>query len=163
MAKKQLVLIGIAVVLLGVYVYYFSDWFSPKQMFIEHSIRVAAPGRGVMGMAKADKSKNVLTFAFNGKYELTALKVVPLAEFQTNKYAHPLWQLVTESNTVPLKAIVYGARIRGMYPKVKGAEADPLEANVTYRLIVEAGKISGEHDFTPSVPVTTVLKPKRLQ
>ena len=159
MEKKQFVLVGVVVVLLGVYAFYFSGWFTPKQMLIEHSIRGGVPERGAMGrVEKADKAMNVVTFAFDGKYSLTAVKVVPLAEFQTNKYAHPLWQLVTESNSIPMKAIVYGMRIRGMRPKVKGADADPLEANVTYRLIVEAGKIVGEHDFTPSQPITPVQR-----
>jgi hypothetical protein len=159
MAKKQVVLIGVTVLLLGVYAYYFSGWFSPRQMFIEHSIRAGVPERGAMGrIEKVDDTMNVMTFAFDSKYELTGVKVVSSEEFQTNKYAHPLWHLVMDSNSVPMKAIVYGMRIRGMRPKVKGAEADPLEANVTYRLIVDAGKIRGEHDFTPSAPVTSVQR-----
>jgi hypothetical protein len=164
MAKKQLVLIGVAVILFGVYACYFSGWFTPKQIFIQHSLRVGVPPRGAMGrIEKVDDKMNVMTFAFNGKFDLTEVKVVALAEIQTNKYAHPLWHVVTESNSVPMKAIVYGMRIRGMQPKVKGAEADPLDANVAYRLIVDAGKVHGEHDFTPISPVTPVQRSKQQQ
>lgn len=166
MPKKQILLIGFAVALLAVYAIFFSGWFSTRPMQIEHSIRPGVPEGGAMGrIQKADKSLNVLTFAFDTKYELTSVKVVRLDQFQTNKYAHPLWQLVTASNTPAVKAIVYGGRIRGMQPKVKGAEPDPLEPNVAYKLIVEAGRIRGEHDFTPAVPVTTVKRvapPKQL-
>jgi hypothetical protein len=34
-----------------------------------------------------------------------------------------------------------------MRPAIKGVRPEPLETNVTYRLLVTAGKIKGEHDF----------------
>lgn len=158
MAKKYIVLLGLAVVLFGLYAYYFTDWFSPRQMQIEHSFRKSVPQGAFGRIEKADSSLNVITFMFSAKHTLREVRIVPLAAYQTNKYVHPLWHLVSESNSVPMKAIVYGMRIRGMHPKVKGAEADPLEANVDYRLIVEAGDVHGEHDFKSPGPVTPVQR-----
>jgi hypothetical protein len=40
-----------------------------------------------------------------------------------------------------------------MRPAVKGATPDPLAPGVNYRLIIEAGNLKAEHDFTP-VPRT---------
>jgi hypothetical protein len=34
-----------------------------------------------------------------------------------------------------------------MRPSVKGATADPLEAGVKYRLLIEAGPLKAEHNF----------------
>jgi hypothetical protein len=36
-----------------------------------------------------------------------------------------------------------------MHPSVPGATADPLEPNITYRLLVEAESFKGELDFVP--------------
>ena len=42
--------------------------------------------------------------------------------------------------------------IRGMRPAVQGATADPLQPGVKYRLLVEAGGVKLEHDFTQAPP-----------
>jgi hypothetical protein len=163
MAKKYIVFLGLTVVLFGLYAYYLTDWFSPRRMQVEHSFRKSVPQGAFGRVEKADASLNLINFMFSAKYALTEVRIVPLAAYQTNKYVHPLWHLVSESNSVPVKAIVYGMPIRGMHPKVKGAEADPLEANVDYRLIVEAGGVHGEHDFKSPEAVTPVqrARPKK--
>ena len=84
---------------------------------------------------------------------MTCVKVIPLSEIQTNKYPHPIWHLVSDSNSVPTKDFSYGASIAGMHPAVREALPDPLEPGVNYRLIVEAGLFKGQHDFIP-VPRT---------
>ena len=88
-----------------------------------------------------------MAFFFTAKYKLTSVKVVPLDALKTNKYAHPIWHLISDSNSVPVKSIIYGVPIRGMKPDVKGARPAALEPNVPYRLLVEAGSLKGEHDF----------------
>lgn len=90
---------------------------------------------------------NMVSFALHRKLELTELKVIPVADLETNQYAHPIWHLVSESNSVPTKAFFYGSRIRGLHPKVPNAQPDPLEPNVTYRLLIEASGLKGQHDF----------------
>ena len=42
---------------------------------------------------------------------------------------------------------VYGQHIRGLKPEVPGANAEPLQPDVTYRLFVTAGTAKGQHDF----------------
>jgi hypothetical protein len=88
-----------------------------------------------------------LIFGVNRQLRFTELKVVPLAGFETNKSVLPVWHLVSDSNSAPVKSFFYGQFIGGMRPAIKGVRPEPLETNVTYRLLVTAGKIKGEHDF----------------
>jgi hypothetical protein len=96
---------------------------------------------------------NPIMFGFDRTLKLTSLKVIPLSDIETNKYPHPIWHLVSDSNSVPTKDFSYGASIKGMRPAVKGAPPDPLEPGVKYRLLIEAGSAKAEHDFVP-VPRT---------
>jgi hypothetical protein len=75
------------------------------------------------------------------------VKVVPLVAWQNDHNVLPLWHLVSDSNSIPIKTFSYGQNIRGMKPAVPGTHADPLEPNVLYHLILAAGKTKGEHDF----------------
>ncbi len=83
----------------------------------------------------------------SGYYRLTSVNVVLAADIATNKYAHPIWSLVTESNSVPTASFVHGGFIRGLHPDVKGARADPLEPDVTYRLRVTTKDQAAQYDF----------------
>ena len=76
-----------------------------------------------------------------------------MGDIETNKYPHPIWELTSESNSAPIKEFLYGARIRGMHPAVKGEKPDPLQPGIKYRLLIEAGSQKAEHDFVP-VPRT---------
>ena len=89
-------------------------------------------------MTPLEDFPHLINFGMSGDFKLTSVKVVPLAELETNKFAHPVWELVSDSNSVPTRAFTYGHRIKGMHPAVKGATADPLTPNTTYRLLVEA-------------------------
>ncbi len=75
------------------------------------------------------------------------MKVVPVDEFETNKYVHPIWNLFAETNSVPTKGIIYGYSISGMKPVLPKGKAEPLQPNIKYRLLVEAGKRKGQADF----------------
>jgi hypothetical protein len=151
MNKRSVFLVSIAIVLAASYVYYnFSDWFAPATIEIAHDIRPNRPTagrRGTRSPASDDQIANTVAFFFTAKYKLTSVKVVPLDALKTNKYAHPIWHLISDSNSVPVKSIIYGVPIRGMKPDVKGARPQPLQPEVMYRLLVEAGRIKGEHDF----------------
>jgi hypothetical protein len=60
---------------------------------------------------------------------------------------------VSESNSVPTKAFLYGQRIQGMHAAVAGARREPLQTNVTYRILIAAGARAGECDFKlPALP-----------
>jgi hypothetical protein len=132
MNKKSWILIAIAIVLGSVYIIHFSGWFKPKVILISHDQRF---GR--------------INFSLGTAYPLTSIKVVPVSALQSNKYALPVWELKSDSNSVPTKIFSYGERIRGMKPLVSNARPDPLEPGVAYRLFVEIGPRKVEHDFTP--------------
>ena len=142
MTKKNAILIGVAVILAAVYVVYFTDWFKPKTVQIFHTVRTPHTRK-----AKAKKVEPMLVFGINQKLKLTEIKVVPAAEFNTNQFTLPLWHLVSDSNSVAVSSITYGQPIRGLKPAIKGAVPQTLATNVTYRLIVTADTIKGEHDF----------------
>ena len=84
----------------------------------------------------------------NGFHPLTTVKVVLVADMETNKFPHAIWKLISDSNSVPTSSFNYGSYIRGMHPDVKGARPDPLEPGVAYRLIVVTAKDKQvQHDF----------------
>ena len=150
MTKKNIFLLSVVVVLTGLYVVYFTDWFRPKFIRIEHSVRsLPAPGSRA-------RSINNVTFSLHKDYRLTSLKVVPAAEFQTNAYVRPLWNLVSEKGSSPVNGFAYGFPVPGMTPAVANADPDPLQPGVEYRLLLEARSTKGEHDFT--IPLSTISR-----
>ncbi len=142
MTKKNLLLILFALALAAVYAVWFTDWFQPATVKIFHRNPRPNFQRGQRGGALPS-----LVFGVNRQLRFTELKVVPLAGFQTNKNVLPLWHLVSDSNSAPLKMFSYGQIIPGMRPALKGVHAEALATNVTYRLFITAGKVKGEHDF----------------
>jgi hypothetical protein len=150
MNRKQLALLLLLVLLAGAAVYMFKDSFGAEGIQIAYSVRPAPPARQVQQTrrdAPSGKPGYNVTFNFNRKLALTAVKVFPLEEVLTNKYPHAIWSLVSESNSPPTRSIVYGGRIRGLNPAVKGAVADPLEPGGSYRLVVETAEQKAERDF----------------
>ncbi|MBI2925601.1 MAG: hypothetical protein HYY24_07845 [Verrucomicrobia bacterium] len=142
MTKKTASLIVTLIVLAGLYLYYFTDWINPPH------IQISAASRPVATVRPNWKVYPV-TFALDGKYELTSVKVAAVAALQTNKHAKPLWHLVSKSNSVPTRGFAYGQPIRGMKPFLEGARPQPLEPGAPYRLLVEAGRARGQVDFVP--------------
>jgi len=152
MTKNPWKLIGVAIALAALSVYFNRDWFTKDHIQIFDRSRPARgplASRGGAGIAAI----NPIVFGFDRRLRLTSVKVIPVSDIETNKYPHPIWQLTTESNSVPIKEFGYDAHIRGMHTAVKGAEADPLQPGVKYRLLIEAGPQKAEHDFVP-VPRT---------
>ena len=149
MTKKNILLIIFALSLAGVSIYLNRGRFASQPLSIgSRSIQRPTPmRRGINDPAKP------LVFLMNRRERLTAVKVVLVSEIQTNTHPHPVWELVSNSNSVPTKEFTYGANIRGMHPSVQGAAAAPLQPGVQYRVCVEAGSSKAEHDFTP-VPRT---------
>ncbi len=144
MTKKNWILVLFAVALATVYAIWFTDWFRPQTVKIFYTNRNARPAlqRAARGGAMPS-----LIFGVNQQLRFTDVKVVSLAALATNKDALPVWHLVSDSNSVPVKSFFYGQWIGGMRPALKGVRPEPLESNVTYRLFITAGKLKGEHDF----------------
>jgi len=133
MNKKNWVLIGIAILLGAVYIIHFSNWFKPKVMAIAHNGRFGQ-----------------INFTLGDSFKLTSIKVVSVSALASNKYALPMWELKSDSNSVPVKLFAYGERIRGMKPAIENTRPEPLVAGTTYRIFVEAGSLKAQHDFTPA-------------
>jgi hypothetical protein len=147
MTRKVWLLIVLAVLLGGLSLYLNKDWFSKDNIQIYHRSR---PWRGRMARrAQDDSPVNPIVFGFDRKLKLTDLKIVPVSDIETNKYPQPVWHLVSESNSVPVKDFMYGSRIAGMHPALKDTKPEPLEPGVKYRLFVQAGNQKAEHDFVP--------------
>jgi hypothetical protein len=141
MTKKNWLLVATAIVLMAVYVVFFTNWFRPQTVGVFHTVR-HVHSRVTRWGANPD-----LMFGIDRRLRLTEIKLLPLKEFESNPKVLPLWHLVSDSNSVPVKSFFYGQFIRGLKPSVPGSHAQPLDTNVTYRLIIRAGKIRGEHDF----------------
>jgi len=145
MTKKGIVLSVIAVLLAAAYVYFFTDLFYKQSIQIIPMVRMGRASS--IPRNPGEKDVYPVAFKLDGNYKLTSIKVVAASEFATNKYAYPLWHLVSDSNSVPIKAIIYGLPIGGMKPKVPEARPDPLQPDVNYVLLVEAGGLIGRTNF----------------
>ena len=147
MSKTKIILVLLSIIALGGFSLYLNkDWFAPETIQISHRV---SPWLKSNRTKRANDLGDPVTFTLSGYYRLTNLKVVLASEVATNKYAHPVWELTTESNSVPTTTFVYGGWVRGMHPAVKGSRPDPLEPGVNYRLLVTTDKDKqGQHDFS---------------
>lgn len=153
MSRNKTILSVIAILGLGGLMFYlYRDWFAVAPIQISYRVspwlQSAARGRG---RPAADVGTPVI-FSLNTYLRLTSVKVVIAAEIQTNKFAHPVWELVSESNSVPTASFAYGQRLRGMHSAVKDASADPLAPGVIYRLFLKTRDKEAQHDFTTTPP-----------
>ena len=145
MTKNGIILSFIAVLLAAVYVYYFTDLFRKEGIQIIPTIRPGRPSAIPRGPDQENVSP--VSFALDGKYKLTSVKVCIAAELATNKYATPLWHLISDSNSIPSKAIIYGGPIKGMKPETPKARPEPLLPDIEYTLLLEAGKARSQTNF----------------
>ena len=145
MTRNGYVLIVIAVLLGVAYIRFFTDLFTKETIQIIPQIRPGRPSN----VARSGDLPPVypVSFLFDGKYKLTSVKVVPAQELATNKYANPAWHLISDSNSIPTKNIIYGYPVKGMKPAIARMRPEPLQPNVPYVLFVEAGKIKGRTNF----------------
>jgi len=149
---KTVLTVALILGLAGLALYLNGDWFAKRHIQISYRVspwlKDARRGRVRPG---SDLGVPVV-FSLDSYYRLTSVKVVIASEIATNKHAHPLWELVTSSNSIPTGSFAYGERLRGMTPAVKGALPDPLEPGVTYRLLIKTRKQEAQHDFTTTPP-----------
>jgi hypothetical protein len=148
MANKPWLPIILLVVIGGLFIYLNKDWFQGRPIQISHRLYRFA-GR----FGGADTATPVM-FEFDRRLKLTSIKIVAFADCLTNKYPHPLWHMISASNSLPTKGFVYGMDVPGMRAAVNGATADPLDPQQKYRLLLEAGSVKAQHDFTlePAAP-----------
>jgi hypothetical protein len=152
MTRKNWTLIILAILLGGFSLYLNRDWFASENIHIYHRSRPARAG--FFGRRRAtnrpdDSKVDPVMFGFEHRLKLTSLKVIPMSDLETNKYPHPIWHLISDSNSVPTKEFVYGFPIPGMRPAIKGTSADALVPGEKYRLLIETAAQKAEHDFAP--------------
>ena len=152
MTRKQWIVTATVVVLGGLSLYLNTDWFVKDNIQIYHRAR---PLRTAMTGRKRPQNLTYtpVFFGFDRKLKFTEIKVVPVSEVLTNKYPHPIWHMITDSNSVPTKGFLYGQSVPGMRPAVKGAIPDPLEPGTRYRLLIQARSLKAQHDFETTGPM----------
>ncbi len=138
MKKRDAILIVVLLVLGGVYVTFFTQWFVKKRIVITASLR---PAQG------AGSAVLPVIFKLDNDYKLTKVKVVPLDDENFQPQATPVWDLVAKSNSTATRMIIYGTPVEGMEPALKGTQPEALDPNVIYRLVVAAGEVTGTVDF----------------
>jgi hypothetical protein len=139
MNRKNILLFVVMAALAAIYVIYFTDLFRHKSLHIYDITRNLDP---------QNEASDNLMFGLGGKYQLTEIKVVAKADYESNPKVVPLWHLIAKSRSAPVKYFRYGEHINGMDPLIAGDEAQPLSPGVAYRIFISTGKISGFHDFT---------------
>lgn len=140
MDKKNTLLVVALLALVSVYVIFFTDWFKPRVIQLYYTTRPIEHFR-------ARHDLPYILFGLEGRYQLTEIKVFSLDDLQKHSDTQPLWHLVSDSNSVPIKMFTYGEHIHGMRPSFKGDEPEDLQTNVIYRLFVSAGRAHGQMDF----------------
>lgn len=156
--NRQIGLIFLALVMGGAYVYFFTDLFKAGQPIeIYATVRPSFSPSQHFRSRDRDKEKEKETqpaaetypvsFTFKQDYQIHEIKVVPAEEFKTNKYAHPVWHMISASSSKPMKGFTYGAKIPGMKPSLPRGKAEALQTDITYLLLIDAGKKQGEISF----------------
>ena len=149
MSTKNLVLIVIVLGLAGLSFYFNKDRFGRESIQIGH--RFEHP-HGVLAQRFGKDSTNILIFILNRETTLTSVRVVAVRDNEKPASAHALWELVSDSNSLPVKDLVYGRTIPGMRPPGAAVTAEPLVAGAKYRLLLKAGSLKAEHDFVGEAP-----------
>ena len=123
MSKKEFFLVILAAGLGVLYAVFYTNVFRSKPIHIEHTIRSLREAWNSNGrrVDTTGRDPTGVTFSLNQDYRLTSVKVVPLAEWQTNRYAVPVWELVSRAGSPPVNSFGYGLPIRGMTPSPPGA------------------------------------------
>src|ERR671924_644284 len=101
MFSKQNILIFLALILAGIYVYSFTDWVNRPR------IQIIAQTRPIQPRGPVAKVYPV-SFLLDGKYKLTSVKVVLPSASQTNKFPPPLCHLAAYTNAPPIEGFLYG-------------------------------------------------------
>jgi hypothetical protein len=141
--NKQKYLVCFALILAVIYAIFFSDWTKKEVIRIQCGILRFNPQRAMPGAP---------LFLLDHPFNLKSIKVVSVAEAETNKYPRALWY-VASKKPVSVATFFYGEEIGGMQPVIPESKPEPLTAGAKYRLIIEtSGHGKGSVDFEP-VPI----------
>ena len=138
--KSIFIIIGV-LVLAAIALYANRERFQPGPIQVTHRLH------RVGGRFDDPSGVPPILFELDRSARITSIKVVLASEIATNKYAHPLWHMVANTRTAPIRGFLYGMEIPGMHTAVKNATADQLTMEPTYRLLIEAGSLKTQYDF----------------
>jgi hypothetical protein len=159
MRKREIFWIVVLLLTVWAYFHFFSDYGEQPKMIVTATLmptmnrgfrgmRRGGPARGGQARGGIDNGTNFpVLFELLNPYSLTSLKVVEVVTNKVKAPEHILWHLVSTNGSEPVKVFYYGRNIQGMDPYLPGVNAEPLSAEVTYRLDLEAGKIKGSTVF----------------
>jgi hypothetical protein len=151
MTRKQWLLLAFALMLGGISLYLNKDYFAGDNIHIYHRSRPARMGLFRRKKTTAEDSLvDPVLFGFDRKLKLKAVQVIPIADIETNKYPHAIWDLVSESNSVPTRDLTYGIPLKGMHARISGTFPDQLQPGERYRLLIETASKKAQHDFIPA-------------
>jgi hypothetical protein len=149
MARKKVILTtAVLLAIAALYLYQYKDAIIGRPIQISHTMRLRLAMARRMPAKLSRYAPIIPTFTLGDEYRLNTVKLIRLDEFKAKGYAHPLWELVSDSKSYPTRVFLYGRGIPGMHPKVADVEPEPLVTNVTYRLLLTAGRLKGQHDFS---------------
>ena len=146
MTGKNILLTAIVLLLGCLCIYLYRDRFTAPPIQIGH--RFVEP-RGAMLRRAGDAKTDTVIFLLNRELRLSSVKVLLVSDLETVKKPQPVWELISDSNSAPVKSFTYGFNIQGMHPAVKGAKAGPLQPGAKYRLYIKTGSRKAEHEFIP--------------
>jgi hypothetical protein len=109
--------------------------------FVDPYERIGQPEKGRLDPAPGGVAN--VTFSLDGWYHLTSIRVEDVPADGSKPQV--LWQLVGKSRLV--NSLLYGHDPEGMRPLLQGANLEPLQAGVPYRLIIHSGRRSGTNNF----------------
>ena len=155
MQKIDVKWIIILVALVGLSFWLNRGRFQKESMVINPSLR---PSR------RADATVYSVFFSLNDDFKLTSLKVIPYKDGKFDPLGAPVWNLTSDSNSVPTRGFPYGRPIQGMKPAIKGVNAQPLQTNVNYKISAGGGRHQrlGRFPHQPgglAVSVTALRRP----
>jgi hypothetical protein len=127
-----------------IYYYEYRGYLTKPDITIRVSVRPRIPRRGARPAVPPPEN---VTFSTDENHQLTSIKVIPVGGLKTNQQAQPVWEMASESNSIPLNIFAYGNGIRGMHSVPPNAKAQPLAAGEEYRIIIKSRSVSGQHDF----------------
>jgi hypothetical protein len=147
MTKSKLISISVLILgLVGLSIYLNRDYFKPETIQISHRLSPWMQSRRPSN--RGNNASVPVTFMLNSAHKLTSVRVVETEKLATNKFAVPVWRIVSDSNSVPTSSFNYGGSIRGMRPEAKNTRPETLQPGVTYRLLIETvAGLKAEHDF----------------
>lgn len=174
MGLRAKVLAGLVVMLVLLYLFFFSGLLASENIPIISQLRIDRPpvvpaaGRNARRAARVDplakSGVQAVIFALDKPRALTSVQVYLATDLEWAKgSAKPIWSLVAAKPDQPVKVdgFRYGGFVRGMKPADPAhPRPEPLLPETTYRLIIQAGRAQGQLDFqTQALPQETPPAP----